>query len=674
MKALLAPAIALLNRLKYPYKFGLIGILAVLATAYLLVVLALNLRSGVTQSQRELAGLEVIKPVLAFVRTQQEHRGLAAGALGGEPSWQPKAVEKEKEAEAAIQAVDAAIAAYGSKFGVTDDWEAIKQKWSHLLGEWADLTGTASFQMHTELIAETLALSSRIGDVSGLVVDPRLDSFYLVDIAITKLPETLEHLARVGSMGTGILSRKLTTEMERFDYSGRISVLETMKTRLTENIARSGKYNAEIKGRLGQFLDTFLASSGQVMQIVEREIVTGRPESAPEAFFQKTRDAINTGYGELSKTLFPTAEKLIQDRMRGLEVQFYASVGITLLVLAFVGYLSLGSYVAIVSAIRGLAAGADSLASGNLGTRVEIEARDELGAVAQHFNDMASTFSELIRSIQTSAARVSESSALLARAAGKVSGSSEQQSEAASSMAAAIQQMTVSIGEISKNAEAAQDVSERSGQLSAEGGSVVHETVREINGIAADVSASAKIIEDLGHQSEQITAIVKVIKDIAEQTNLLALNAAIEAARAGESGRGFAVVADEVRKLAERTSNSTKEISDMVASIQKGTGEAVSAMQHGVGRVGGGVQLANRAGESMERIKEGASKVVMTIKEISTALREQGTASTEIARNVERIACMAEENSTAVTAAARTAQEMEQLAAGLHSAMTRFKL
>ncbi|MEW5889806.1 MAG: methyl-accepting chemotaxis protein [Pseudomonadota bacterium] len=674
MKTILAPAVALMNRLRYPYKFALIGVLALIAVAYLLITLSINLRAGVNLAQGELAGVRVVKPLLGFVQQAQQHRGLAAGVLGGEPTWEPKVAEKAKEVEAAIRAVDTAMAADGRAFGVAEHWQTIKGKWTELAKEWPELTGPASFLAHTELIGEVLALVSKVGDASSLVVDPALDSFYVVDVAVSRLPETLEYLARVRGSGTGILARKSATDDERFDYGGRVAVLEKMMARLQENLTRAGKYNADIKAELDRFLEKFTGASGDVLQIVQREIVTGRPVSEAGVFFAKATDAIDIGYGQLGTVLLPTAENLIAERMRRLEAQFYVSVGIALLAALAVAYLLAASYVAITGTIRELTAGTDRLASGDLAARIETEARDELRLVAERFNAMAASFSELIRSIQASAAKVSTSSAALARSAAQVSGGSEQQSEAASNMAAAIQQMTVSIDEISKNAETAQEVSERSGKLSAEGGNVVQETVREINGIAADVSASARIIERLGEQSDQITAIVKVIKDIADQTNLLALNAAIEAARAGESGRGFAVVADEVRKLAERTGNSTQEIAAMVAAIQKGTAEAVAAMHSGAGRVSGGVELAHRAGESMERIKEGASQVVHTINEISLALKEQGVASTDIARNVERIARMAEENSAAASAAAHTAQEMEHLAAELNSAMTRFRV
>ncbi|NMG55502.1 methyl-accepting chemotaxis protein [Aromatoleum aromaticum] len=237
-------------------------------------------------------------------------------------------------------------------------------------------------------------------------------------------------------------------------------------------------------------------------------------------------------------------------------------------------------------------------------------------------------------------------------------------------MAAAVEELTVSVNEVTRHAHEAHDLSEHSGQ----GADTVSRTVREMDLIAAAVSDSSAVIEDLGQRSQQITAIVNVIKEIADQTNLLALNAAIEAARAGESGRGFAVVADEVRKLAERTGKSTAEISAIVQAIQDGTAHAVASMQDGVERVRGGVALAREAGASMQDVGNETARVVRVVGDISMALKEQTSAATEIARNVEKIAQMAEENNAAVGQTADTANELQSLAQRLQTEMQRFRV
>jgi methyl-accepting chemotaxis protein len=298
---------------------------------------------------------------------------------------------------------------------------------------------------------------------------------------------------------------------------------------------------------------------------------------------------------------------------------------------------------------------------------------DELHAAGNDFNEMAHSFRKLLGQIKNEALQLRSASEQLAASSQQISSSTAAQSDSASSMAAAVEELTVGVDHISKNANDAQNYSRESDQVAAEGGRIVQGVVDEIQAIAETVNHSAAAVEALGQQSDQISAIVGTIKEIADQTNLLALNAAIEAARAGESGRGFAVVADEVRKLAERTAKSTQEIAAMIGAIQAGTSTAVTSMKRGVDRVAAGVDQAQLAGNAIVKVQEQSRQVVDAVAEITIALREQASASTEIAQNVERIAQMAEENNASATGNASTAGNLRQLAESLSNEVARFR-
>lgn len=163
----------------------------------------------------------------------------------------------------------------------------------------------------------------------------------------------------------------------------------------------------------------------------------------------------------------------------------------------------------------------------------------------------------------------------------------------------------------------AYDVAQEAREISQSGESIILDTVAKMQSIADIVGQSANLVSALGEQTTQINSIANTIKEIADQTNLLALNAAIEAARAGESGRGFAVVADEVRQLAERTTKSTGEIGQMIERIQAETASVGNSMNSGLGAVAQGVNLANNAGEVIKQMRDGASRVVAVIQELS---------------------------------------------------------
>ena len=311
--------------------------------------------------------------------------------------------------------------------------------------------------------------------------------------------------------------------------------------------------------------------------------------------------------------------------------------------------------------------------SNDLTQRATVSGKDEIAQAGEAFNLLMGGLQGIIRNVSESADRVRRSAGQVAASTAQVSSGSQAQSEAAAAIAATMEQMTVSIDQVAEHASEAHSSSLENGNLSSKGSEVILQVVSDMRSIADTVNQSSVIIQDLGRQSDEIYSIVQVIREIADQTNLLALNAAIEAARAGEQGRGFAVVADEVRKLAERTSQSTKVIAEIVGKIQEGTKSAVSSMETGVSQVNRGVALAGQADGAINQISSGAQKVVHAASDISAAIKEQSVASTDVARNVERVAQMSDENHAAIQDVASSAHSLENLAEELERAVKKFK-
>ena len=324
--------------------------------------------------------------------------------------------------------------------------------------------------------------------------------------------------------------------------------------------------------------------------------------------------------------------------------------------------------------MRSAVQAAHSIAAFDLAKPVPLAGRDEVGEVLAQFAIMrnnllgnAALIKQSTGKLDSSARNLTASSAMSAQAAVK-------QAEAAAGMAAAVEELSVSIDQVSDHAREANDVSRESGDLSREGGRVIHAAADEIGHIAEAVQGSAKTISELEGYSAEISTIVGVIKDIADQTNLLALNAAIEAARAGEQGRGFAVVADEVRKLAERTANSTQQITAMIDKVQSGARRAVEDMEASVKRVSDGVDLAHQAGNSISSIQSAAARVMQAVVDIDHALKEQGVAARDIAQNVEQVAQMTEQGSHSSRQASGVADEVAQLSDELKHLADLFKI
>ncbi|WP_374690234.1 methyl-accepting chemotaxis protein [Accumulibacter sp.] len=288
---------------------------------------------------------------------------------------------------------------------------------------------------------------------------------------------------------------------------------------------------------------------------------------------------------------------------------------------------------------------AGTYADGDLTRRAAASGRDELALVAADYNRLMDSFAIIVGKLLFNSIEVGNASQQLIGDARRVAAGSNQQRDAALATAGEMSNLTLQMNEVGGKASETAGIAERSNSLSREGMSIAGKASAEMEQIAASVSQSAAVVGALGERSRAISGIVQTIREIADQTNLLALNAAIEAARAGEHGRGFAVVADEVRKLAERTSQATGEISQMIAAIQGETQSAIASIEAGSGQARKGAELARQAAQALDGINSGARQTLEKVEAIAAAVSQQTRAGESIAEHVGNIRLMAEANS-----------------------------
>jgi methyl-accepting chemotaxis protein len=311
---------------------------------------------------------------------------------------------------------------------------------------------------------------------------------------------------------------------------------------------------------------------------------------------------------------------------------------------------------------------------GDLSRRLVIEREDESGALARAFNNFLDTLKGLVDNIGRNADEVAAAAIQLNSTAQQIATGSGQLAAQTISVATAGEEMASTSTEIARNCSMAVENANRAGQTALSGSEVVDHAVQSIQRISVRVQESAQTVESLGKRSEQIGQIIGTIEDIADQTNLLALNAAIEAARAGEQGRGFAVVADEVRALAERTTKATREIGEMIKTIQQETKIAVTAMEAGVMEVTQGTADAARSGKALEEIMEQVGEVTNQINQIATAAEEQTATTSDISSNMQRIIQVVQETSDSSGDTAAAAGQLSNLAEGLKRTVAQFRL
>lgn len=314
------------------------------------------------------------------------------------------------------------------------------------------------------------------------------------------------------------------------------------------------------------------------------------------------------------------------------------------------------------------------LANGDMSRRFDLARRDVVGRIVREADMFVSSVQATVQGISDIAKQVEFATNDVNSGMRTSHDSAIQQSEATASAAAAIEEVTVSIGEVAIHARDTKETATRTGEISSRSAKITHDASRTIETLADSVRKSAEQLESLGVRSEEISNVTAVIKEIADQTNLLALNAAIEAARAGETGRGFAVVADEVRKLAERTAKATVEIGSMIGVVREETEEAVNGMREGARQVSNGVNLVNDAEESLRLINEEMSRTMQMVAEITHASDEQQMAMTELAQNVERVANMTEQNVAVVDRTGATVEYLNLVVARMRNAVTQYRL
>jgi len=263
--------------------------------------------------------------------------------------------------------------------------------------------------------------------------------------------------------------------------------------------------------------------------------------------------------------------------------------------------------------------------------KISLQASSAIDEVTSTMHEMSVNVQNMVKSTQTQASSVSETSA-------------------------SIDQMVASIQRVADTAKVLLDISNRSREEVHSGITTMEKATDGLNKINNTIHSSGDIIDALGQRADDIGKIIEVIDDLAEQTNLLALNAAIEAARAGEHGLGFAVVADEVRKLAEKSAHSTKEISELIQSIQKEARKAVENMDKSTTIVNEGLNLGQELNAALRKISNVGTEVYKFAQEIGAATNEQSHGSSQIARATTRLNEITHEINSAVEEQASGAQ------------------
>ncbi len=314
-----------------------------------------------------------------------------------------------------------------------------------------------------------------------------------------------------------------------------------------------------------------------------------------------------------------------------------------------------------------------NLADGDLTVDVTVT-EDFTGAIADSINYTVQNMRNLVGTINTTSAEIANAASNTKETALRMNEASERQAKEITAVASTISATSQSMQQVAASAEKLALQAQQSVQVAHNGAETVNRTILGMTALREQIQDTSKRIKRLGESSQEIGNIIEFINDIAEQTNTLALNASIQAAMAGDAGRGFAVVADEVQRLAERAANATRQVENLVKTIQADTSEAIVSMERSTQNVVVGAKSAEEAGQALTKIESASQELSKLITEISSSARKESAQATNIAGTMQVIRDIAVQTSGSANRTANAVEELTVLSQKLRESVAGFKL
>ncbi|PKG81568.1 methyl-accepting chemotaxis protein [Colwellia sp. 75C3] len=486
-----------------------------------------------------------------------------------------------------------------------------------------------------------------------------------VRLYLELIDEAGDMLASVTSFTAGDLSKKTAFEKDSQSFSDYFEQLKPLEQKPQEvaNLQKIDRLYNDIKETaeliFQKFDPTGKAAALKAADDMEHEL------------FDLVEEILDASSEEEKADAFSAIDKTLAS----LNDQLSTLIIISIIAVIAAGFISFYLTNSINSRLHNVLNVAKSISEGDLTSPPLVDnSGDEIGDLAIAMNNMSNSLNELIHDINNVSNSVGTSANEILNATLEMTNSCNEQAHKASVISVATEEMTATVNEVAHQSSTAATSANESGMQATTGGQVVTQTVQGINLLSEAVNETASMINQLGERSTEIGNVIQVINGIAEQTNLLALNAAIEAARAGEQGRGFAVVADEVRTLAARTTEATQEVAKSIGAIQTDTSAVINSINQGIEQAEKSVELANKAGESLETIMAGTENIEAMITSIAAACEQQSATTLEISRDVVAISTSSSEILDVTNQTSEKASRMNELSDEMKSLVERFKL
>jgi methyl-accepting chemotaxis protein len=636
MKTLMYPGIALMNRLSFARKFGLMSMLFFLPMLATNLYLVRDSYRRYVSTQIEQQSLDLLGSSLNLRRDLEALSNLAdinaiLGPSGRNDDLESRIATLEQQSMSTLQKLtpvsidEVQIAAFNSKR-------------EQMLKQFNAQQTATSLQNKSliinRLLADAQLLCRIIANQAGLSEDDEPEVRQLIELVNSVTPQVTSLLGQGRAMGSYSLAQNLLNTSANVKFDVLLNALDKLDADYGLGLDEALQVSPAASQQLQTLATSSRASLKQGGALFETKVVMADPLDTPwQQFYDQVSALMASTYGLNEATLQVLDGELQQRLVQKRNTMLVLSASLAVLFLA-IFYLYTAFYMATRSTLRSLGQMMGKVATGDMTVSFHAQSRDELGDLGLVFNTTVQKIHDLIEHVGRTVGQVQLQAGQVETVSAQSSVAVTDQRGQIEQVAAAMNQMTTTAQEVARSAVAAVASAQSVNLETASGRGLVDSQQESIVRLAGEIERSVTVINQLANDSTSISTVLDVIKSIAEQTNLLALNAAIEAARAGEQGRGFAVVADEVRTLAQRTRQSTDEIQQTIEALQNGVGAAVKAMGLSHTTASGAVGQSGQVQKALVNILDAVGQIVDQNQRIATAAEQQMAVAHDIDRNI----------------------------------------
>ncbi len=626
----------LMGNVKFAGKAIIICLMFAVPLAWLTWSFYSTVNANIAFSAKERLGVEYNQAIFpAIDLAQQLRKEVSAGAASSS--------ELRGRLQAALAVLTTAEKRLGQELGTSKAYAAAMTAFAETERSNAP---ERAFDSHTALVESLVTLLYAATDGSNLTLDPDIDSYYVMDAALFRIPDIAESVAKLREVGLSAMKAGTVSPSQQLLMSDTAPVGELQFRNMRDGLAKSVAYNPSISSALG--VSNALEPAEAFFGLARKVVVNG------QAFSQDQQAALIAAGNKATDAQFSAAARLLKEldsllvkRLDGFVSSRTQVTAVLVLGIALAAYFFFSFYLVTRGGLQLVGVHLREVASGDLRHAPAAPwGKDEAAELVSDVQRCYVSLHALIRKVRHGARELHTASNEIASASSNLAARTEASAAALEEQSSAMEEIGATVGTTAEHAQMAATFAGDNASVAEKGGAVISQVVTTMQ----DIHASSAKIND----------IIGVIDSIAFQTNILALNAAVEAARAGEAGRGFAVVASEVRSLAQRSASAAQEIKGLITTS--------------VEKVESGTRIVEQAGQTMSQVVKNARQIDQYLGEIATSSREQASGVEQVGQSIQELDRSTQQNAALVEETTSAASSLREQAEMLQSEIANFKV